>query len=127
MVALRALGAERLCFIPPYVEEINRMMRDFLLAEGFQVPVMASWNEPNDNQVACISPATIQQAVRAYGTDDKTDAIFIACTLLFAGLAASTSPREMLAAVLTILSAVIVYAVFGRRRQRITDDNGVVR
>lgn len=46
--------------------------------------------------------------------------IFIACTLVFAGLAATTSPKEMLAAVLTILSAVIVYWLFGRRHQRIT-------
>ena len=41
-------------------------------------------------------------------------AIFIACTLLLAILAATINLREMLAAVLTILSALIVYALFGR-------------
>jgi hypothetical protein len=41
-------------------------------------------------------------------------------TLLFAALAASTNPGEMLAAVLTILSAVLVYLLFGRKHQTIT-------
>jgi amino acid transporter len=40
-------------------------------------------------------------------------------TLLFAGLAASINPREMLAAALTVLSAVAVYLLFGRSHQRI--------
>ena len=46
-------------------------------------------------------------------------ALTVFFTLLFAGLAASTNPREMLAAVLTILSAVLVYLLFGRKHQTI--------
>lgn len=46
-------------------------------------------------------------------------ALTVTFTLLFAGLAASTNPREMLAAVLTILSAVLVYLLFGRKHQTI--------
>lgn len=41
-------------------------------------------------------------------------AIFITCTLLLAMMAATINLREMLAAVLTILSALIVYGLFGR-------------
>lgn len=47
-------------------------------------------------------------------------ALTVIFTLLFAGLAASTNPREMLAAVLTILSAILVYLLFGRKHQTIT-------
>jgi len=46
--------------------------------------------------------------------------IFITCTLLFAGLAATINPVEMMAAVITILSAVAIYCLFGRKHQRIS-------
>ena len=43
--------------------------------------------------------------------------LFVAATLFFAGLAALNNPWEMLAAALTILSAVLIYLLFGRHRQ----------
>jgi len=46
-------------------------------------------------------------------------AIFVACTLVFTGLAAIANPVEMLAAVLTLLSAVLVYWLFGRKHQKL--------
>ena len=45
--------------------------------------------------------------------------VFIACTLLFAALAAPINPWEMLAALLTVASALLVYWLFGKRHQRI--------
>lgn len=65
-------------------------------------------------------------AVRRRGSDAPAlpgypwaPALTVIFTLIFAGLAASTNPREMLAAVLTILSAVLVYLLFGRKHQTI--------
>ena len=43
--------------------------------------------------------------------------VFILFTLLFPGLAAVANPWEMLAAVLTIASALVVYALFGRNHR----------
>jgi APA family basic amino acid/polyamine antiporter len=48
--------------------------------------------------------------------------IFIFSTLLFAGLAATRNPTEMLAAVVTILVAVILYALFGKTKYKPFDD-----
>jgi fructoselysine transporter len=48
--------------------------------------------------------------------------IFIVFTLVFMGLAAIRNPIEMLAAVLTILSAVVLYLLFGRTHVKLTDD-----
>ena len=45
--------------------------------------------------------------------------VYISCTLLFATLAATINPREMIAALLTIASALVMYILFGRRHQRI--------
>jgi hypothetical protein len=47
---------------------------------------------------------------------------FIFFTLMFTGLAAIRNPQEMLAAVLTILSAVILYVLFGRKHQKLRND-----
>ena len=46
---------------------------------------------------------------------------FVTMTLVFAGLAALRNPWEMLAAVLTIASAVLVYFIFGRKHQRLVE------
>ena len=46
-------------------------------------------------------------------------ALFIACTLVFAVIAATINPAEMLAAILTIASALIVYRFYGHQHQRI--------
>ena len=45
--------------------------------------------------------------------------IYIFFTLIFMALAATRNPSEMLAALLTILSAVILYALFGRKHQKL--------
>ena len=44
--------------------------------------------------------------------------IYIFFTLMFMALAASRNPSEMLAALLTILSAVIIYALFDGKHQK---------
>ena len=82
VAALQALGARRVCFIAPYIEEINRAMRAYLVEAGFEVPVMGSWNEADDTKVARISPASIREAALALGGDERTDAVFLACTSL---------------------------------------------
>ena len=48
-------------------------------------------------------------------------AIFVLFTLLFAGLAATVNPWEMLAALLTIASGAALYLVVPRRRSRYND------
>ena len=48
---------------------------------------------------------------------------FIFFTLMFSGLAATRNPLEMLAALLTILSAVILYALFGSKHQKLRNNS----
>lgn len=80
--AFRALGARRIAFITPYTDEINRNMRAHILAQGFEVPVMASWNISDDNRVARISERSIREAVLEFGGCDAVDTVFLACTSL---------------------------------------------
>lgn len=78
--AFRALGSRRICFIPPYVDEINRNMRRHIIEQGFDVPVMGSWNIPDDNAVARLSARTVRDAVVELGASGDTDAVFVSCT-----------------------------------------------
>lgn len=78
--ALRALGAKRVCLIAPYVDEINRTMRDYIIGLGFQVPVMGSWNLHNDAQVARITSETTCETAVELASGDDVDAVFVSCT-----------------------------------------------
>lgn len=78
--ALRALGAKRICFIPPYTDEINRSMRRHIIEAGFEVPVMGSWNISDDEQVGKLSPSTVRNAVLELGAHNSVDAVFVSCT-----------------------------------------------
>lgn len=78
--AFRALGAGRICFIPPYVDEINRNMRAHIIEQGFEVPIMGSWNIPDDNKVARLSADTVKKAVVELGASSEVDAVFVSCT-----------------------------------------------
>jgi maleate isomerase len=78
--ALRALGVRRVALIAPYVDAINRAMRAHMIAHGFQVPVLGSWNIPDDDTVARLSAATLRDAVLELGGHDAVDAAFVSCT-----------------------------------------------
>ena len=78
--ALRALGAKRVCLIAPYVDEINRTMRDYIIGLGFQVPVMGSWNLSDDAKVARITSETTCKVAVELASGDDVDAVFVSCT-----------------------------------------------
>ena len=78
--ALRALGAKRVCLIAPYVDEINRSMRDYISGLGFQVPIMGSWNLSDDAKVARITSETTCKAAVELASGDDVDAVFVSCT-----------------------------------------------
>jgi maleate isomerase len=78
--AFRAVGARRICLIAPYVDEINRTMREYILGLGFEVPVMGSWNLSNDADVARITSETTCKAAEELASGDDVDAVFVSCT-----------------------------------------------
>ncbi len=78
--AFRALGAKRICLIAPYVDAINRSMRDYIIGLGFEVPVMGSWNISDDAKVARITSETTCKAAVEIASGDDVDAVFVSCT-----------------------------------------------
>ena len=78
--AFRALGARRIGVLTPYRADVNRIVADYIVKRGFEVPVFGSFNEQDDSVVAAITPASIKQGVMALLSHAKVDAVFVSCT-----------------------------------------------
>ena len=82
ITALQTMGARRIALLTPYVESVNRAMRAHVEAHDLEVPVMGSFNLADDNAVARISEASLEEAIVALAADPSVDAGFVACTSL---------------------------------------------
>jgi maleate isomerase len=82
MAAFKILDSTRICLITPYADEINRSLRSHILENGFDVPIVGSWNEPLDARVGRISPESIRQVLLDLGRSDRVDTVFVSCTNL---------------------------------------------
>ena len=80
--AFDALGAKRIGVLPPYRQDINDFMRDYIPERGYEVPIFGSFNEENDNIAARISAASIHSAITRVASSTDLDAVFISCTSL---------------------------------------------
>ena len=78
--AFDAFKARRIGVLTPYTAEVNKIVGEYIAARGFQVPVFGSFNEGKDTNVARITPAAIESAVRELIKHADVDAIFVSCT-----------------------------------------------
>jgi len=95
IAGFKALGAQRIALLTPYIEEVNLALRAFIEERGVEVPVMGSFNHENDNEVARISPDSIREATRKLVRVDKVDALFVSCTSLRLATIAEELEREL--------------------------------
>jgi maleate isomerase len=82
IAGLKTMECKRIALLTPYVESVNQMLRCYIEDRGIGVPVMGSFNHENDNEVACISQASIRNAVRELMLDPNVDGVFVSCTSL---------------------------------------------
>jgi maleate isomerase len=80
--AFETLEVGRIAVLTPYSPDINRNMRRYICARGYEVPVMATFNRPNDHEAARISVDSIRHAAETLAADDEVDAVFVSCTSL---------------------------------------------
>lgn len=78
--AFRALGARRIGVLTPYERSVNDLVQGALEAAGFEVPVFASFNEPQDPVVAAIDAGSLKAAIARIKAAAQVDAVFISCT-----------------------------------------------
>jgi maleate isomerase len=82
IAALRATGVRRVALLTPYLREINLRLRAALLERGLSIPVMGSFNEPDDDVVARITPQSLLDAIVRIGSEPICDGVFVSCTSL---------------------------------------------
>ena len=82
LAAFEALQIKKIGILTPYSNNINVLIRKYIQGQGYQVPAFGSFNEPNDNHVAKISPKSIRNAVIEIGSRDEVEGVFISCTNL---------------------------------------------
>jgi maleate isomerase len=78
--AFEALGAKRIAVLTPYRRDVNEIVRDYIVAKGYEVPVFGSFNEQNDAVVASIDTESLRTAVRVLVKGRDVDAVFVSCT-----------------------------------------------
>ena len=78
--AFEALGARRIAVLTPYRADLNAIVRDYITAKGYDVPVFGSFNEEDDAVVARIDTGSLRRAVRTITQGREVDAVFVSCT-----------------------------------------------
>jgi len=81
-VALHTLGARRVALLTPYVKSVSDWMADYISDRGFDVTACASYEHPDDNEVARIDVASIRASILELGKSPDVDAVFVSCTSL---------------------------------------------
>lgn len=79
--ALGALGAHRIAVLTPYIDEVNRIIRDGLVADGFGIAGFDSFHLRTDAEMTGLAPASLRDAVLALD-DAGVEALFVCCTAL---------------------------------------------
>lgn len=81
VAALRALDAQRISVLTPYVDGINELEETHLQAEGFTLDALTGLGITRDQDIARVRPAALADlAVRHTHAD--SDALFISCGAL---------------------------------------------
>lgn len=95
LAAARALGLKRIAMLTPYVPEINAMMRDYVRARDFEVPVFGSFNNGNDHEVTRIATKSVCNAVRELAAAAPVDGVFVSCGSLRLASAVDALERDI--------------------------------
>ncbi|MEJ6710155.1 MAG: aspartate/glutamate racemase family protein [Amylibacter sp.] len=81
IAACKALKANKIGFLTPYVAEVSAMMRGVLEREGFEIAEFLSYEEIRDSVVARITEKSTLDAIKKLGESD-CDVVFTSCTNL---------------------------------------------
>lgn len=81
IAGLKALGCESVSLITPYLFDITAMLGDFIEDNGIAVAAAATFNNPDDTEVARISEGSLRDTILAAG-EGPGDAVFVSCSAL---------------------------------------------
>lgn len=95
VAGLEMLGAKRVALLTPYSPDITANLRRQFQARGLDIPVVGTFNQPDDYVVASITARAIKAAVLELGRSDLVDAVFVSCTSLRVARAVAEMEAEL--------------------------------
>jgi len=78
--AFNALSAKRIAVLTPYRSDVNKIVRNYIVNAGFDVPVFGSFNEEHDPTVSRIDEPSIGNAIESMVENRDIDMVFVSCT-----------------------------------------------
>ncbi|MFH1728350.1 MAG: Asp/Glu racemase [Pseudomonadota bacterium] len=79
---LRAMNCKKPALITPYLNELNEILANYLIQNGFEISKCGSFNLPGDPEMNRVDPESVYKAAIKLNCD-KVDSIFISCTGLW--------------------------------------------
>jgi len=78
--AFNAFSAKRIAVLTPYRRDVNKVLRQYIVDAGFEVPVFGSFNQELDPLVARIDIPSLEKAIDQLISETNVDLVFVSCT-----------------------------------------------
>jgi maleate isomerase len=85
--ALKALGAQRVAMITPYMRPLAELVADYVRGEGIEVADLVALEVSDNVQVGCIAPETLVEHARAVCAQEGLDALVLSACVQMPSLA----------------------------------------
>jgi maleate isomerase len=84
---LKAIGAERVGMITPYMRPLAELVAEYVRAEGIEVAGLVALEVSDNVEVGCIAPEVLVEHARRVCTQDGLDALVLSACVQMPSLA----------------------------------------
>lgn len=109
-LALRAVGAQKIAIVTPYLAEVTQSVADGFTARGFKATRMMGFGLDSDLDMTALPPSALLEAALKVDTPDA-DAVFISCTAIRSAEIAAKAEQQLGKPVITSNQALIWHAL----------------
>ncbi|MAL40466.1 Asp/Glu racemase [Thalassospira sp.] len=109
-LALRAVKAQKIAILTPYVAEVTRSVADGFAAQGFEATRLMGFGLDSDQDMTALPPGILLEAALKADTPDA-DAVFISCTAIRSAEIAAEAEKKLGKPVITSNQALIWHAL----------------
>ncbi|HAI32712.1 MULTISPECIES: Asp/Glu racemase [Thalassospira] len=109
-LALRAVGAQKIAILTPYLPDVTQSVADGFADKGFDVTRVMGFGLDNDFDMTALPPKAILEGALKVNTPDA-DAVFISCTAIRSAEIIAEAERLLEKPVITSNQALVWHAL----------------
>jgi maleate isomerase len=109
-LALRAVGAQKIAILTPYLADVTQSVADGFRDKGFDVTRVMGFGLDNDFDMTALPPKALLEAALKVDTPDA-DAVFISCTAIRSAEIIAEAEHQLKKPVITSNQALIWHAL----------------